>query len=141
MPKKTKKKGELPPTTIEPTYVRLDVVTQNTVLNMVGDGLGVAVVTASVTQRRLLYATGFRRALTAAVTEWVETTSAGRVVYQNSSYDLNVGDLPGRPMADPDLVRLLKKRGIYDMKVETHQYDHVSADWDHDDVLINYPMC
>jgi hypothetical protein len=63
---------------------------------------------------------------------WVETTDAGRKLWDYSSEDLNIGDLANEE--DEDLNRLLVKEGIASWKViyslgadEEFSYDRVLA--------------
>jgi hypothetical protein len=52
-----------------------------------------------------------------AITEWVETTEAGRKEWKASSNDFNVGDLANVP---EDLLKpFLNSRGIESIEVET----------------------
>jgi EAL domain-containing protein (putative c-di-GMP-specific phosphodiesterase class I) len=56
-----------------------------------------------------------------AVTEWVKTTDNGRSAWEQSSEDLNIGDLLcgyyGSPTFNKELNPLLSEQGIRDWKV------------------------
>lgn len=51
-------------------------------------------------------------AFEAGVTEWVETTQAGKKAWEDSTEDLNIGDLVGQYDGHAELDECLGKRGI-----------------------------
>jgi len=85
-------------------------------------------VTKDYTHRSLLYA------VTEAVTEWVNTTENGKTEWENSCHDLNVGDLSAWT-EDEELIIILRKHGIRDLKIETYVDIETSAEWTYDTVL------
>jgi len=70
-----------------------------------------------------------------AVTEWVRTTEAGRIEYENSSEDLNLGDLSNCD-DDPALVALLTANGITHFDVEVYSDSDYPGIWTYDSQLV-----
>lgn len=70
------------------------------------------------------------------ITEWIKTTKEGREVWDDSSDDLNIGDMAGYEY-DRDLRTILQKHGILSWEIvfeltESNQvsYDEVLANAD-----------
>jgi hypothetical protein len=73
-----------------------------------------------------------------AVNRWVLETDQGKEAWEDSSYDLNVGDLFGSHEGDEDLDRILADEGLFEVKCvwslgegAEYPYDTVLAE--HDD--------
>lgn len=72
-----------------------------------------------------------------AITEWVNTTEAGRRAWIGSSKDLNIGDLASfDAFQDKDLSRLMAERGLTFKSLMIADSQDDCADYD--EVLINY---
>lgn len=72
--------------------------------------------------------------ITKAVTEWIKTEQAGKNAWENSSRDLNIGDL-SYLYRTPSLTTLLAKHGVLELEIETHCNDDPVAGWSYDTVL------
>lgn len=73
-------------------------------------------------------------ALTSAVTDWVNGTDEGRLLWEQSSADLNVGDL-GAALPEPTLEPYLAAYGIESLSIEIVNGSDVLG-WDYDTVLV-----
>lgn len=78
-----------------------------------------AIVRATVSDKHVSSETGFFQRLTDAVTEWVKATQAGQRAWEESSQDLNIGDLSGY-CKNKALQPILASHGIMRLDIETH---------------------
>lgn len=73
--------------------------------------------------------------LVSAITEWVANAASGKVAWQESCHDFNIGDLCEH-MEDTDLARYLHARGMLIRSLETvdvgpaQPYDRLLVDTD-----------
>lgn len=74
--------------------------------------------------------------LTAAVTQWVKETKAGRDAWRDSSEDFNIGDLPAY-LGDADLQTRLKAQGVYDLETTLITDNDQQEGWIYDTVLVD----
>jgi hypothetical protein len=81
------------------------------------------------------------------VTKWVEKTSTGKKAWEDSSEDLNIGDLIASHEGDPELAKYLKLQGITSWECtywlsdrNVFDYDLVLADPEEiDEPVSTYP--
>lgn len=85
----------------------------------------------------------FKTKLRNTLSDWVQTTIAGRQAWEQSGEDFNFGDLAG-VSAEPELVSRLATAGIHELRVDiigyarhSWNFDEVLIDDKHDEVLIN----
>mgnify|MGYP003406004441 CR=1 len=78
-----------------------------------------------------------RRAIEAAVTEWVKTTQDGKDAYNRSAADFNVGDLSTEDYQSGELNRILREHGIDDLDIEVEANQHPQTDWTYDMHLVD----
>jgi hypothetical protein len=71
----------------------------------------------------------------AAVTDWVKETDAGKAAYANSSEDYNVGDL-STDIDDDTLQPFLERHGLFDIEIETFSETDFQNDWTYDTHLV-----
>ena len=67
-----------------------------------------------------------------AVTRWIDETEEGKLAFESSSEDFNVGDLSCE-LGDEGLIERLIAEGIHNLKIETFSSD--SSCWEYDDHL------
>lgn len=95
-----------------------------------------AVVTVDIDRK--LSAAEFRNSLTEALTEWVALTAEGTRAWRASALDFNVGDLAEHMPASRGLRRVLARRGIRRLTVETFvDCDSPANPWTYDTVLVD----
>jgi len=93
-----------------------------------------ASVTAVVSSKLLRNGDNFVKALTQGVTEWVQTSEAGKACFDHAGDDLNIGDL--LVFADPSLRQILEKFGIFEFCTDYDTAEH-SGDWHFDTCLVD----
>lgn len=94
-----------------------------------------ATVTLVVVGDSLLYhGDQCKEAVKCAVTDWINTTVDGKDEWEESSEDLNVGDLSG--CYSSTLKPFLKKYGILELDIQTCSRESMHS-WEFDDVLKN----
>jgi hypothetical protein len=64
------------------------------------------------------------------ITQWVQTTPAGRQAYEYSSEDFNIGDLASYWPGDKDLVKILAEHGIRELQLQTPVDDVTVVEYD-----------
>lgn len=93
-----------------------------------------ASVAAEVSSELLRNGDNFVKALTQGVTEWVQTSEAGKACFDHAGDDLNIGDL--LVFADPSLRQILEKFGIFEFCTDYDTAEH-SRDWHFDTCLVD----
>lgn len=105
-----------------------------TVIRNDPDEITFALVTANVNQIVLGNETDFLNALTRAISDWVKTSDAGKMAWENSSEDFNVGDL-SHWTDELSLKKCLEKEGITELNIDINSKNMASTEWMYDTVL------
>lgn len=74
--------------------------------------------------------------LTAAVTQWINETKAGRDAWRDSCEDFNVGDLAAC-LEDAELKARLKALGVNDLEINLIMDSDQQEGWVYDTVLVD----
>jgi hypothetical protein len=77
-----------------------------------------AIVKAVVSPKHISSEKGFFKRLMDAVTEWAKSTKRGRLAWEQSSKDFNIGDLSG-VFQNGEFRDILKSHGIVRLEIET----------------------
>jgi len=94
----------------------------------------VAIVHATIYDMNLKSENNFLAELKKACTEWVKTTDEGKRLWQDSSQDLNIGDIAQQ--GDLEELSLLMD-GVMDDSLSIEIYGGEPGDWMYDSLLVN----
>lgn len=81
-------------------------------------------------------AAGERVPLTAAITQWINETKAGKDAWRDSCEDFNVGDLP-EYLGDADLQARLNASGVHELEIATLAENDQQEGWVYDTLLVD----
>lgn len=74
--------------------------------------------------------------LTAAITQWINETKAGKDAWRDSCEDFNVGDL-ATCLEDAELKARLKARGVHELEIRLIMDGDQQEGWIYDTVLVD----
>lgn len=92
-----------------------------------------ALVSAKVSDKKLLEEGPFLKALRKGITKWVRGTAEGKKAWNESCQDFNVGDLCQYEKSEA-LLKCLAVVGIFTLDISCNCFDY-AAQWSYDTVL------